>query len=330
MDNKIDDILQRYPLNVVSQKRARGAVMLCTENGTYIIKPYEGSRRRLQFQRMVQDKLISEGYKNIDEIIMNNDGELSIKDNKGNVWIVKRWYQGEECDIRDLQEVCMAASNMARLHQIMVLETDEDNLCYEKDDLYDVFTRHNKEIKRVHSYIKGKRQKNDMEIKLLNSYHMFYSQGENAANILKSIGYRNIREYSFENQCVAHGNYTYHNVLFKDKHIITTGFEKCVVGVQMMDLYDFVRKVMEKNSWKTEMGLKVIDSYCDVRMPSDEECRVLYTLLLYPEKYWKLINFYYNSRKTWMSAKNNEKLNKICEQERDRAEFLESVKRLLF
>ena len=38
----------------------------------------------------------------------------------------------------------------------------------------------------------------------------------------------------------------------------------------------------------------------------------------------------FNSRKTWMSAKNNEKLNKICEQERDRAEFLESVKRLLF
>ena len=86
---------------------------------------------------------------------------------------------------------------------------------------------------------------------------------------------------------------------------------------------------MEKNSWDIDMGLRVIDSYFKVRRPSDNECRLLYTLLLYPEKYWKLINFYYNSRKTWMSEKNNEKLNKICEQEKDRLAFLESVKSLL-
>lgn len=330
MDNKIDDILQRYPLKVVSQKRARGAVMLCAEDGTYIIKKYEGSVKKLRFQKLVQDKLLMDGYDLIDEIIFNNDGELSCKDNRGDIWIVKRWHQGEECNIRDIREVCPAASNMALLHQKMILETDEDNLCYEKDNLYELFLRHNREMKRVHSYIKGKKQKNDMEIKLLNSYNMFYSQGEEAVSILKDSEYSQVREHSFKNQCVVHGNYTYHNVLFRDNRIITIGFEKCAVGVQIVDLYDFVRKVMEKNSWDIDMGLRVIDSYFKVRRPSDNECRLLYTLLLYPEKYWKLINFYYNSRKTWMSEKNNEKLNKICEQEKDRLAFLESVKSLLF
>lgn len=330
MDNKIDDILQRYPLKVVSQKRARGAVMLCAEGGTYIIKKYEGSIKKLHFQKLVQDKLLMEGYDLIDEIIVNNDGELSCKDNRGDVWIVKRWHQGEECNIRDIREVCLAASNMAMLHQKMMLETDEDNLCYEKTDLYQLFLRHNREMKRVHSYIKEKKRKNDMEIKLLNSYNMFYSQGEDAVSILKDSEYSRIREYSFKNQCVVHGNYTYHNVFFKDNQIITTGFERCAVGVQIVDLYDFIRKVMEKNSWDIDMGLRVIDSYFNVRKPSDNECRLLYTLLIYPEKYWKLINFYYNSRKTWMSEKNNEKLGKICEQEKERLDFLESVKSLLF
>ena len=71
MDNKIDDILQRYPLKVVSQKRARGAVMLCAEDGTYIIKKYEGSVKKLRFQKLVQDKLLMDGYDLIDEIIFN-------------------------------------------------------------------------------------------------------------------------------------------------------------------------------------------------------------------------------------------------------------------
>lgn len=327
MDNRIDEILQQYPLKIVSQKRIRGAVMLCTENGTYIAKIYEGSKKRLCFQSIVQNKLLDAGYELIDAIVENSEGGLSCKDNRGNEWIVKRWYQGEECNIRDTKEVCLAAEHMAGLHKHMIV--DSEDICCEKYDLHETFSKHNKEMKRVHTYIKDKKQKNDMEIKLLNSYSMFYSQGEEAVRVLDDSGYRRLRNESVSMKLVLHGNYTYHNILFKDDRIVTTGFDKCAVGVQIIDLYDFIRKIMEKNVWEIDMGLKVIDSYCNKRRPSKAECQVLYTLLIYPEKYWKLINFYYNSKKTWMSAKNYEKLYKICEQEKYRAEFIKAVGGLL-
>ena len=110
---------------------------------------------------------------------------------------------------------------------------------------------------------------------------------------------------------------------------MTTNFDKAEIGIQIRDLYDFLRKVMEKNSWRGDLGRKVIEEYRRERQLEKGEGIVLYTLLLYPEKYWKLVNFYYNGRKSWMPAKNLEKLLKIRAQEEERAEFLKEVKGLL-
>lgn len=61
-----------------------------------------------------------------------------------------------------------------------------------------------------------------------------------------------------------------------------------------------------------------------------EEAEFLYLLLLFPEKFWKQINFYYNGKKSWMSMKNYDKLLKIESQEERREKFLSEAKGLLF
>ena len=86
---------------------------------------------------------------------------------------------------------------------------------------------------------------------------------------------------------------------------------------------------MEKNSWHPELGRCLIRTYDKERPMEDSEKTVLYAMLLYPEKYWKLVNFYYNSRKSWMSSKNLEKLIKIRGQEEQRNRFLKEVKGIL-
>ena len=50
--------------------------------------------------------------------------------------------------------------------------------------------------------------------------------------------------------------------------------------------------------------------------------KVLHAMFLYPEKYWKQMNFYYNTNKVWIPDKNLEKLKKAAEQKSIRAAFL--------
>ena len=45
-----------------------------------------------------------------------------------------------------------------------------------------------------------------------------------------------------------------------------------------------------------------------------------------PIKYWKLLNQYINSKKTWISNKNMEKLKAVCEQEESKDKFLQQMR----
>lgn len=328
MDDKLDEVLKQYPFQVLSRRRTRGAFLLDTEQGLRLLKECPASQARLEFEERVKQRLREQGYDEVDITYKNSRGEYFSRDNYRNNWIVRQWYHGTECDIRDNQMVLRCAAHLGKLHRLMKLgKTKETDYC-QKEGLRQEMERHNKELKRVRSYIRSRKQKNEMEICLLNSFDMFYGQACMAQTLLQESGYEQLWEKTLEEGRLSHGSYTYHNVLFGENGIITTNFDRAEVGIQIRDLYDFLRKAMEKNGWKPELGKCVIEEYQRERKMEPAEGVILYTLLLYPEKYWKLVNFYYNGRKSWMSAKNLEKLLKLRGQEEHRVAFLEEVRGL--
>lgn len=78
---------------------------------------------------------------------------------------------------------------------------------------------------------------------------------------------------------------------------------------------------MEKNNWDETTGFDIINSYHLERQLEKEEYRQLYYRLAYPEKFWKIVNFYYNSGKAWIPGKNLEKLVKVIDQEKEKTMF---------
>ena len=102
-------------------------------------------------------------------------------------------------------------------------------------------------------------------------------------------------------------------------------FNRMHWGVQMSDLYRFMRKAMEKHGWDVKLGRSVLEAYCKNLPVMEEERKVLYGLFLYPEKYWKQINFYYNTNKAWIPARSTEKILALKEQQDARKHFLEAV-----
>ena len=69
----------------------------------------------------------------------------------------------------------------------------------------------------------------------------------------------------------------------------------------------------------------MLEAYEEVR-PLDVLSRIdLYYRLAYPEKFWKIVNFYYNSGKAWIPGRNQEKLEKLVSQEKEKQHFLEEV-----
>lgn len=84
-----------------------------------------------------------------------------------------------------------------------------------------------------------------------------------------------------------------------------------------------MRKVLEKNNWSFEFGEEMLRAYEEITPLTYEEQAQLFDRFYYPEKFWKIVNFYYNSGKSWISGRNIEKLNKVKAQEQNKEYFLE-------
>lgn len=363
MEEKIDEVIGQYGLRVLEKRRVRGGILLETDDGFFTLTGYKENLARLSFTEQVKQELIEQGYLYVDQGIRNINGEWLTKDHMGDRWHMKRWHAGKECNLSDEVQVQKAAAHLAALHRLLVMGVREElplqaaqtehqiiNLkeagstppANEQEAISDfadrivqknmeaTFERRTKEMRRVYNYVKQKKRKNDMEIRLLNLFSPFSEQAEQAVDELKKIGYRELLEDEVNAGKIFHGSYSYHNVLFGENgKVITTNFEKSAYGIQIVDLYDFLRKFLEKNNWEIHRGIRVLNAYMEEKPLEKREGAFLYILLSFPEKFWKQMNFYYNGKKSWMSMKNLDKIRKIEQQEENRRKFLKEAKRVL-
>ncbi|WP_167957127.1 CotS family spore coat protein [Anaerosporobacter faecicola] len=324
MEDRHEEIWKQYNMAIRNVYRVRGAYILETNQGLKLYRNYEGSDTKIEFEQSVKEHLQKAGYTNVDLYLRNQNGELITEDSLGTKYVIKSWFNGEECNLRDEKEITAAANNLGNLHRYLnhvEVESEEQKTRY----IYNLgvqFDKHNRELKRVRGYIRDKKQKNEFEVCFLNVYNQFYEQGLMAIEILGESAYDKLLTGCVNDMTMCHGNYIYHNIIMLQDQIATTNFEKVCIGVQMLDLYCFIRKVMEKNNWEIRIGNRIIEEYARCKGISDEEFTILYAMLLYPEKFWKVTNFYYNARKSWVPRRNIQKLMNLSDQANGKDAFL--------
>lgn len=320
MNDRCVSLLENYEIEVLRTWKGRGAILCETNQGTLILKEYAGHREKSIFQDAVLSQIRQQGFSNIESIIRNKEGELLTVDQDGICYVLKTYFEGRECDVRDMDECTYAMKNLARLHKASIMQ---EKLSY-PGCVYTVgqeFEKHNKELRRVRKFLKEKSQKTDFEIYLMQCYDYFFNLALQIAEEFRFFGKGEI-----DRGITCHGDFQHHNIIFGGKELYIINFEKCMKDSPARDIYLFMRKLLEKSNWHKETGFLLLSAYEEEFKLEKEDYIILYYRLAYPEKFWKIVNFYYNSGKAWIPGKNFEKLVKVNEQEKEKIEFLETFK----
>lgn len=321
MEDKQELTLEKYDFQVKNRHRSRGAVLLDTNEGPLLLREQKKITGHFSLENQIKEHLRQKGMTNLDFVVPNREGELVTEWETGEKYVVYRWFYGEECDYRNLQDLRLMAENLGRLH------------CYLRGflkepvklevPLHEQYERHNREMKRVYHYMKEKKRKTEFERYAMQSFGMFYARAEGARERLAESEYYQKHGTAAADLC--HGEYNYHNIWMTAQGLATTNFEHAIPGVQLMDLAYFMRKTMEKNRWQVDKGRAVWNGYAQETNSGEGELAFLTTVLSYPIKYWKLLNQYMNGKKTWISNKSMEKLRAVYEQEESKDKFLQRM-----
>lgn len=325
MNDRAVSILEQYDFSVERTWKGRGSILFEANGTVYILKEYKGALERLSF---IADRLIKireNGFEGIEEIIPNKEGSYFCTDYDRTTYIVKRYFSVKECNIREKQECMKAVQTLGKLHKAMTgiivgepVKIDSLPLVYEIE-------KRNAELGRVRKYLKSKGQKTEFERFLQTHYDYFYEKAIQTAELLQAEDTAEWCKEIENAQNYCHGDYQYHNILMDDMGCHIINFEKMAPDNPVKDLYLFTRKLLEKNNWDLMLGRELLHTYNEVRPLREEDLLQLKYRFLYPEKFWKIVNYYFNSSKAWISCKNAEKLENILQQEENRNALIQTM-----
>lgn len=329
-------VLEQYDLEVVSTSRGRGSLLCETNQGFKQLVECSWGISRLPMEAYILRFLKEEGGQLVDAYVTTKEGKLYAENSQQVRYVLKDWFHASECSVSSGIELGMAVRTLAKVHALLRqfpayqkenMEEKEDwnVLLWKGGYLPDEYMRRNNELRRVRTYIRNKKKKSDFERDIYDHISDIIAQGEEAKKLLEEADYKSLYDQALEQKYLCHGSCSQHNILIRDGKVAMVNFQKSQILPQVTDLYLFMRKVLEKNHYSAKIGSMMMEDYMRIMPLSENEQGVLKAMFVFPEKYWKQMNYYLNNSKTWISPRSMEKLERATRQLAARAEFVSSV-----
>ena len=327
MNERDLQVLEQYPFTVNASWRTRGGFLLETSMGRLLIREFSGSTYKLQKEQELLQHLRGCGYL-VDRMEPDKEGRLATVYREYYQFVVKESLDGRECDTRSESEILKAASLLAGIHKDLrgfCEVTEEDRMRLSAGDVVEELRRHNRELRKIYAFIQKKNRKNEFESAYLSCCKSVLLEAQEIERSLQASAYERLKVQALKEGHFCHGEYIHHNILVGNGQMSVINFEKFALDVQVNDLYLFLRKILEKQNYDFHLGSRILKTYEQVRPLSAEEKEYLSLRMQYPEKFWKLANYYYNTNKAWIPGKHMEKLEKFLAQREKRVSFSREI-----
>lgn len=328
MEDKINDFFDLYDFKVLRTYKGRGSLICETDQGMMVLREYTGTSEKIELQNQILNQLGTENGVRVDHFIKNKDGKIITADGRNQTFIVKKWFEGIECNISSAQDIEEAVSVLSQIHSLMASKELIDLNQKKPPSIVHEFERKTRELKKIRSFVRGRAQKNEFDHLFLEYFDMFFHDATEVMNQVYQWDEEKFLSVIIKSRQICHGNFTHHNIIKDHDGWIVINFEKYLFDTRVRDLCQFMRKIMEKNEWDIAFMEKMLYSYQKRSPLSKEEFAYLFFRLAYPEKFWKIANYYYNSNKAWISEKNISKLKILIAQNSAKRELVGKMRYL--
>ncbi|MBR3811758.1 MAG: phosphotransferase [Agathobacter sp.] len=319
MYNQTEAILSQYEMEINEVIKGRGAFICNTNKGKKLLLPFRGSKEKGKMLWNFLRELKESGFE-VEQIELNKDTEAVTEDEYTQErFLLKDYVEGTEISAAKLEEMKEAVRMLANYHSFSekMLPAFGFSCSRNLTEHTQIWQRHYRELIKVRNYIRARKKKSEFEQIYMREFEHNRKTAEQSLLLLEKAFDSNVP------YVICHGDFNQHNVLRTNGTYRIVHFENAQCNWAMTDLANFLRKMLEKNDWSERVGEELILEYHRYRAIAEVEYGQLFGLLLFPEKFWKVTNHYMNSRKTWISERDIEKLKRVIEQEEKRLKFLD-------
>ncbi|MGE5473648.1 MAG: CotS family spore coat protein [Ignavibacteriales bacterium] len=276
----------------------RDMCRVLTSKGQICIKKVGYGIDRLIFIHNAKEYLVRNGFNLIDRFYSSPDGNPYIVLNE-EVFVAVDWINGRECDFKKQEDVRIAAQTLANFHNGVegyipatgTKSRDELGL------LPATLKKRSEELIRLKKV--AQKSRNRFDFLFIDNVDFFIEKSLSSIEVMYSPAYSRIVEKAKENKEYCHRDYSFHNLAFdSNENLHLQNFDYFCAEVKIYDVASFLRKIMGEYNWNVDVALRVVNWYDTISKIDKDEIAALVALMEFPQKFWRIANRYYNSRRT--------------------------------
>lgn len=307
------EISENYNLKIKSFNPFRDAILAVTAEDRYIIKKSNLSSDRLIFINEAKEHLKKNGFENLDEYICTINGSPFIEIDNNN-YVMTRFMDGMECNFDNKNDIMNISRLLASFHKASKGFFPKSGIIARSDlgKIPVFFSKRLDEIKKLKKVAKKGKSKFDY---LFLQYVDYYCDiAEKAINSLNDSNYNELVNRAKLEGVFCHHDFTHHNVIFYNKKYYLINFDFCCYELKIYDIANFLRRKMRKCNWDINEAKIILNEYKQIENIDMDEMEVLKIILQFPQKFWRVSNKYYNSKRSWSEKSFVVRLQEVIEE----------------
>ena len=336
----IDEI---YGIKSVNHTYTRDGILFNIKDShdTFILKTVNDETGRKHFTHLIHSYLQKHGFTNIDSIILTKKHTLTAEIN-GTDYVCSKVLKGRQCSAESLQDTKKAARLLAKMHnaakgftkeeaeklsQSLNTQSADNEMPYikcEAGQLTELFQHRARELMRFKKA--ALRGKGIFDYEYAAVADKFCNAANDACEALSMSKYDEISLNYIKTGIICHKEYSHHNVIFlSEKEGGIVNFDKASIDLPILDTLNLIKRHMKKNVWSATATKEILNEYSKERSIPCEELEIMKIVLSFPQKLWRIVNKYYNSRRAWCEKSCLLKLKEINEESDTIKNFLREL-----
>lgn len=296
-----------YGLRYRGGSRTRTGLVCRTDAGLRELKKPRGNAENLRLAYDVKARLRQNGFPSVSRLYPAQDGEPFYKKD-GILYTLEDPMPPVPLPEETAADFAKGAETLGRLHAA-AKGLQSPHARWEKNRLPGLYARRKSELAKIKRRIDHKSGYDPIDLLILGYYKPCMEQTTAAEELLESGGYAALAERAEKDGGFCHNAYKGENLRLDDSGgVFVAGFDRCISEVPLADLAAYLRRYMKKtdgNGGGVEKMLAAYGRYCPLSKP---DITLLEGMNLYPEKFLRLVNQYYNRRRACVSPAMQERL----------------------
>lgn len=325
------EIERQFDIKIESIKPNKGVYQLKTNKGVRCLKKISYGTQKLLFVYGAKEHLYNNGFKNIDRYYLNTEGKAYALVNE-DIYTLSEWIEGRECDFYNDNDLVLATKALANFHIASKGYEPSENSKL-KSDLGrwpNLMEKRIKSFDKMKEMVrKKKNRKSEFDLSYIKSVDYYKNLGKKALSILNESNYYDLCKHTEDEKSFCHHDFTYHNIILgENDQVSVIDFDYCKRELRTFDLANFMIKVLKRRDWNIDIAKAIMSNYNEVSALREDEYKVLYAFLIFPQRYWRICNRYYYNEVNWVQNTFNKKIEELIAEQEKFELFMKEFKEL--